>query len=418
MKHPLAFRIRPTKLAEIVGQKHLFSKQGILTQMVKRDTLLSMIFYGPPGSGKTTTAMVLAELLNRPYRLFNAVTGNKKELDGIYLEAKMSSGLVLIMDEVHRLNKDKQDTLLPHLEDGLITLIGATTANPLFAINPAIRSRTHLIEFKALTQDNITTILDNALKHPQGFNNTLTMDDAAKELIALNANGDSRYALNLLELAALNTKDHISLQTITEVAPKINMTFDKDGDHFYDTLSAFQKSIRGSDVDASLYYLAKLINAGDLISIERRLLVIAYEDIGLANPALVGRVLNAIESAKRVGFPEGRIPLAEIVIELALSPKSKSANLAIDKALSVVNDTAYQTPDYLRLTPVAMDEEDKYDYGRKDLWHKIQYLPDELKDTSFYDPQTVGSETTLKDNYDKLKKIPRTNNLRKLKKTP
>lgn len=414
MHEPLAFKVRPTTLDEIVGQEHLFNESGILRKMVENDQLFSMIFYGPPGSGKTTTAMVLASLLNRPYRNFNAVTGNKKELDGIYLEAKLSGGLVLIMDEVHRLNKDKQDTLLPHLEDGLITLIGATTANPLFAINPAIRSRAHLMEFKALTQDHIITILNNALKHPQGFDSKYTISQEALELIAMNANGDSRYALNLLELATLNTDQEINSEIILQVAPKINMSFDKDGDHYYDTLSAFQKSIRGSDVDAALYYLAKLINAGDLLSIERRLLVIAYEDIGLANPALTGRVLNAIESAKRVGLPEGRIPLSAIVIELALSPKSKSAELAIDKALDVVNKTAYQTPDYLRLTPVSMDQEDKYDYGDSSLWHRIQYLPDELKDMSFYVPG--NNEKVLKENNEKLKSIPRSNKLRELKK--
>lgn len=417
MKEPLAFRIRPTHLDEIKGQDHLFNKDGILRKMVENDQLFSMIFYGPPGSGKTTTAMVLAEILNQPYRTFNAVTGNKKELDGIFLEAKMSNGLVLIMDEVHRLNKDRQDNLLPHLEDGLITLIGATTANPLFAINPAIRSRTHLIEFKALTQDNIKAIIQQALNHPKGFDSQLSIDEDALNLIVTNSNGDSRYALNLLELAALNAQDKvITYEGLSKIAPKINISFDKDGDNYYDTLSAFQKSIRGSDVQASLYYLAKLIEVGDLISIERRLLTIAYEDIGLANPALVARVPLAIESAKRVGFPEARIMLANAVIELALSPKSKSANIAIDKALYTIQNTSAQTPDYLRLTPVSMDEADKYDYSRNDTWHKIQYLPDELKHEVFYEPLNLNSnEKTLKNNLDTLNQIKRSNNLKALK---
>ncbi len=414
MKQPLAYQLRPQTLDDIIGQQHLFSQDGILYKMIKQDKLFSMIFYGPPGSGKTTAAMAIATILQRPYRLFNAVTGNKKELDGIYLEAKLTNGLVLIMDEVHRLNKDKQDTLLPHLEDGLITLIGATTANPLFAINPAIRSRTHLMEFKPLTNDNIYQIIDRALS--LGFNHQYTITQEAKELIANNANGDARYALNLLELTTLNTNQEITIDTIKQVSPKINLTYDKDGDNFYDTLSAFQKSIRGSDVDAALYYLAKLITVNDLISIERRLLVIAYEDIGLANPVLVSRVLNAIESAKRVGLPEGRIPLANIVIELALSPKSKSAEHAIDKALHHIQNNAHQTPDYLRLTPVNMDPNDKYDYQASHLWHKIQYLPNEIKDITFYTPENLNShEKTLNDNLETLKKYPRTNQLGKLK---
>lgn len=417
MKEPLAFRIRPQSLDEIKGQEHLFNQNGILRKMVENEQLFSMIFYGPPGSGKTTTAMVLAEILQKPYRLFNAVTGNKKELDGIFLEAKMSNGLVLIMDEVHRLNKDRQDNLLPHLEDGLITLIGATTANPLFAINPAIRSRAHLIEFKPLTNENIEDIIKQALSHPNGFNQTLSIEPEALKLIVSNSNGDSRFALNLLELTGLNAENNlITFDGLSQIAPKLNISFDKDGDNYYDTLSAFQKSIRGSDVQASLYYLAKLIEANDLISIERRLLTIAYEDIGLANPALVSRVLIAIESAKRVGFPEARIMLANAVIECALSPKSKSANIGIDKALQSVRNNPTQTPDYLRLTPVSMDELDKYDYSRSDLWHKIQYLPDEIKDEVFYTPLNLNSnEKTLKNNLDELNKIKRTNQLRKLK---
>lgn len=418
MKEPLAFRIRPTQLDQIIGQEHLFNDDGILRKMVEKDELFSMIFYGPPGSGKTTTAIVLAELMNRPYRVLNAVTSNKKDLDQLYEEARIYGGIVLILDEVHRLNKDKQDTLLPHLEAGLVTLIGATTANPLFAINPAIRSRTHLIEFKALSNQHIQAIVNNALSHPKAYNTQYLITDEALSLIATNANGDSRYALNLVELATLNAINNtISYETLQKVAPKLNVSFDKNGDNYYDTLSGFQKSIRGSDVDAALYYLAKLIEVNDLISIERRLLTTAYEDIGLANPQLVARVLPAIESCKRVGLPEGRIMLSSIVIELCLSPKSKSANLAIDKALDTVRTTAYQTPDYLRLSSVSLDKEDRYDYSRHDLWHKIQYLPDELKDVSFYEPLNLMShEKTLANNLEVLKRTKRSNRLRELKK--
>lgn len=417
MTEPLAFRIRPTTLDEIVGQEHLFNHDGLLRKMVEQEKLFSMIFYGPSGSGKTTTAMILAELLNRPHRFFNAVTGNKKELDQIFLEAKMSNGLVLIMDEVHRLNKDRQDNLLPHIENGLITLIGATTANPLFAINSAIRSRTHLIEFKALNEQDITNILKNALKHPKGFNNEFQAEDEALDLIANNSNGDSRYALNVLELAALNASNNTILASdLKKIAPTANISFNKDGDDYYDTLSAFQKSIRGSDVQASLYYLAKLIEVNDMISIERRLLTIAYEDIGLANPQLVSRVLTAVEAAKRVGFPEARIMLSNAVIELALSPKSKSAIYAIDEALHSVKNKPTQTQRYLRLTPVGLDPLEKYDYSRSDLWHRIQYLPDEIKDEQFYKPLNLNSnEKVLKHNLDELNKVKRTSNLRNLK---
>lgn len=417
MKQPLAYRIRPRHVDQMIGQTHLFNKNGILRKMVENEQLFSMIFYGPPGSGKTTTAIALAEMMNRPYRLFNAVTGNKKELDQIYLEAKMSDGLIVIMDEVHRLNKDKQDTLLPHLEEGLVTLIGATTSNPLFAINPAIRSRTHLIEFKTLSHDNIKEIIQNALSHPEGFNNQLSIEEDALELIANNSNGDSRYALNLLELAALNASDRvITYQSLLDIAPKINISFDKDGDHYYDTLSAFQKSIRGSDVQASLYYLGKLLEVNDLVSLERRLLTTAYEDVGLANPQLVSRVLIACESAKRVGLPEARIMFANVVIELALSPKSKSAIHGIDNALHEIRNTPSQTPEYLRLNSASLDKEDQYDYERSDLWHRIQYLPEKLKDKHFYSPENLNShEKTLKNNLDELNKFKRTNQIRKLK---
>ena len=411
MTQPLAYRIRPNQQENIIGQDHLFNQGGVLANMLETKQLFSMIFFGPPGVGKTTTAIFLANQMNRPYRLFNAVTGNKKELDAIYLEAKMAQGLVLIMDEVHRLNKDRQDTLLPYLEEGLITLIGATTANPLFAINPAIRSRCHLIEFKPLSDDAIINILTNALRQ---FDH-IKVEEGVLKQIANNSNGDSRYALNVLELALLNVQNnYLSLETLNKIAPHINMSFDKDGDYYYETLSGLQKSIRGSDVNAALYYLAKLIEANDFISLERRLLTTAYEDIGLANPQLVARVLPAIESAKRVGFPEARIMLSNVVIELALSPKSKSAYHAINDAIQLVQSHPYQTPEYLKLNN-HLPKQKQYDYARSDLWHQIQYLPDAIKDVEFYQPNANNSyEKLLSDNYQKLKQYPRTNNLEKL----
>ena len=417
MKQPLALRMRPKTIDDVIGQKHLVGQNMILRKVVEQKQLFSFIFFGPSGTGKTTLAKAIANSLNRPYRLFNAVTGNKKELDAIFLEAKMNNGLVLIVDEIHRLNKDKQDLLLPYLEEGLIYLMGTTTSNPYFAINPAIRSRCHLLEVKALSADDISEAINNAIKAPEGLNNEETIDEDALHIIANHANGDIRYALNVLEICAIANK-HITMDVVLEYSRLANSSISKDDDGHYDALSALQKSIRGSDVQAALYYLARLIQANDMVSIERRLLTIAYEDIGLANPAACARCVNAIDAAKRIGFPEARIPLANTVIELALSPKSRSADEAIDAALNVVNSTSYQVPAYLRLTPVNMDEDDKYDYARKDMWPHIQYLPDEIANIEFYIPQNSSkAEIQLLENYNKLKTLKRTKNLKKLKKS-
>ena len=362
--------------------------------------------------------MVLANELQLPYRLFNAVTGNKKELEIIFNEAKFSPGLVVIIDEVHRLNKDKQDLLLPHVENGLITLIGATTSNPLFAINPAIRSRTHLFEIKSNTVEDISAALMNAIHSPKGLNDSVTITDPALTIIARHANGDIRYALNILEICALACETgEINEALVGQYSQFPNMGFDKGDDGHYDAVSAFQKAIRGSDVDAALYYLGRLIMAGDMDSIERRLLVIAYEDIGLGNPAAVARVINAIDAAKRVGFPEGRIPLSVAIIDLCLSPKSKSAEAAIDQVMSELERQPLPVPDYLKFTPVNLAADKKYPYDRPDLWNRIQYLPDKIAGMQFYHPQLSGTyEQTLANNYEKLKKQPRSNRLDLLKK--
>ena len=417
MKQPLAFRMRPQHLDDIIGQQHLIGEGKVLRKCLEAKRLFSMIFYGPPGTGKTTLAMVLANELGMPYRLFNAVTGNKKDLETIFQEAKFYEGLVVIIDEVHRLNKDKQDLLLPHVENGNITLIGATTSNPLHAINPAIRSRCHLFEIKQASQEDIEKALRKAIDHPDGLDQSVTIEEEALHIISRHSNGDIRYALNILEIVAIASDGTITKDLVSQYSQIPNMSMDSDGDGYYDVLSGFQKSIRGSDVDAALYYLGIMIEANDMDSIERRLLVTAYEDIGLGNPAAVARCIQAIDAAKRVGFPEGRIPLAMAVIDITLSPKSKSAENAINSVMEKIKQTSYSVPDYLRFTPVNMREEDRYDYGRSDIWSRIQYLPDKLKNERFYLPETNSSyEKVLAQNLDKLRSVKRTNNLAALKK--
>lgn len=418
MQEPLAVRLRPIKLDEIFGQKHLIGEDMLLRRCVQQQHLFSMIFYGEPGCGKTTLALALANELNLPYCFFSAVTGNKKDLTDIFEQAKIFPGMIVIIDEIHRLNKDKQDLLLPHIESGAITCIGATTSNPLFAINPALRSRCHLLEVKKLTNEDVCEAIQFALSSPKGYHNRITIDPQAIQLIANRANGDLRYAYNLLEICEVGCQQHhIDVDLVKKYSYLANSSIDNTSDGHYDAVSAFQKAIRGSDVNAAIYYLARLIMANDMDSIERRLLVIAYEDIGLANPGACSRTLNAIDAAKRVGFPEGMIPLAVAVIDLALSPKSKSANNAIHHAMDEVNQHPLAVPDYLKFSPTGLPPEEKYDYDSPNKWHRIQYLPDEIKDVEFYHPAlTSNYEKALASNYQELKKFYRTNRLSTLNK--
>ena len=416
MKEPLAFRLRPQKLDEILGQKHLVGPGGVIRKCIENDTIFSMIFYGPPGTGKTTTARVIAAELKKPFRKFNAVTGNKKDLDAIFTEAKLSGQLILICDEVHRLNKDKQDLLLPHVEDGSIILIGATTANPYHSINPAIRSRCHLFEFKPLQREDVKEGVLHAMKVEEGLNDKYTIDDDALDLICDTVNGDIRWALNLLEISAiLSDERHITSQIVKENCHNVNnRSFGSDDGH-YDLLSALQKSIRGSDVNAALYYLALLAQSGDVESISRRLLVIAYEDVGLANPQLASRTIAAVDAAEHVGFPEAIIPLGVHIIDLCLSPKSRTGVDAVHQAEAIVASKAYDMPKYLKLTPVGLNKEEQYSYDRYDCFHRIRYLPEELKDLDLFPSFNPNRyEQQLKQIYEELKKTPRTGDLRKL----
>ena len=416
MREPLAFRLRPEKIDDILGQEDLVGKDGVIRKCLENDTIFSSIFFGPTGTGKTTLARVIANELKKPYRKFNAVTGNKKDLDNIFIEAKMSQQLVLICDEVHRLNKDKQDLLLPHVEDGSIILIGATTANPYHSINPAIRSRCHLFEFKPLNHDDIKKGINNALTSKDGLDNKYTIDDDALDLICDTVNGDIRWALNILELSAIISKDNkITKDIVQENCKHVNNRSFGSEDGHYDLLSALQKSIRGSDPNAALYYLSLLAASRDIESIERRLLVIAYEDIGLANPALAARTINACKAAEAVGFPEAIIPLGVHIIDLCLSPKSRTGVDAVHSAESIVESKAYDMPKYLKLTPVGLPKDEQYSYDRYDCFHKIQYLPDEIKNLDLlpnFNPNRY--EQQLKQIYDELKKNKRTSDLKKL----
>ena len=400
MEELLAIKMRPKKLDEVIGQKHLIGKDKILTNLVKNKKLFSMILYGKPGIGKTSIAMAIVTELGVKYRMLNAVINNKKDFDTVVEEAKMYNGLVLIMDEIHRLNKDKQDLLLPVLESGLITLIGMTTANPYHSINPAIRSRCQLFELQELDSDDIDKAINRVIK--SDILPGLKINKAAREYIKGISKNDLRYVYNLIEVAYYGNSDkNLTEDNFISICNRPNIFHDKNQDGYYDMLSALQKSIRGSDVHASLFYLAKLIAGGELDSICRRLSVIAYEDIGLANPSIGPKIHAAVEAAFMLGLPEARIPLGEVVIEMALSPKSNSAIMAIDKALEIVDNIDYgDIPNYLKSPYTGY----LYPHNYKNDYVKQQYLPDKIKNIKFYVPKDNKNEIILKDILERLEK--------------
>ena len=400
MEELLSIKMRPKKLNDVIGQKHLIGEDKILSNLVKNKKLFSMILYGKPGIGKTSIAMAIVSELGVRYRMLNAVINNKKDFDTVVEEAKMYGGLVLIMDEIHRLNKDKQDLLLPVLESGIITLIGMTTANPYHAINPAIRSRCQLFELHELESSDIdeaiTKLLDSNILPD------LTIDNKARNYIKGISKNDLRYVYNLIEVAYYGNNDkNLTEEKLMNICNKPNIFHDKDGDGYYDMLSALQKSIRGSDVNASIFYLAKLLEGGELESACRRLAVITYEDIGLANPSMGPKVMSAIDSALMLGMPEARIPLSAVVIELALSPKSNSAEIAIDKAMEIANNVDYgDIPTYLKSPYTGY----LYPHDYKNGYVKQQYLPNKIKNIKFYTPKENKNEQILKDIMEKLEK--------------
>ena len=385
----LADKIRPKNLSEVIGQKHLVGPGKILSNLVANKKIFSMIFYGKPGIGKTSIANALVNELNLRYKFMNATINNKNDFDVAIAEAKMYGDLVLIVDEIHRMNKDKQDLLLPYIEDGTIILIGLTTSNPYHKINPAIRSRCQIFELHELTAEDIFA----GLKRASTYLEEIKITDEVLNYIANLASGDLRYALNLLEMAYYSTSNKkVTLEEIKNINAKPVFFHDKDGDGHYDVLSALQKSIRGSDVDAALHYLARLIEAEDLDSIYRRLSVIAYEDIGMANPGIGPRIMAAIHAAELVGLPEARIPLGQIVVEMALSPKSNSSHLALDTALNDIHKgNTGNVPDNIKTNSKTYLYPHDYPYS----WVKQEYMPTNLKGKIYYHPKNNKIEQNL-----------------------
>lgn len=400
MNEPLAFKLRPKKINDIIGQQHLVGKNKIIYNMVNNKKLFSLILYGKPGIGKTSLANAIINELNFKYKNLNAVVNSKKDFDIVIEEAKMYNGIVLILDEIHRLNKDKQDILLPYLESGLITLIGMTTSNPYHSINPAIRSRCQIFELNPLTIEDVKEGIKKATTSQ--FLPNIKIDNESIDYISKLSGGDLRYAYNLLEVAYYSTNDFIvNIEVLKKINNKPSFFHDKNEDGYYDVISAFQKSIRGSDVNAALYYLARLIEAEDLDIIFRRMSVIAYEDIGLANTSMGPKVDACINACNRLGLPEARIPLAVTVIELALSPKSNSAYSALDSALNVVRmGNSGNVPNHIKTN----SEDYLYPHNYKGSWVKQQYLPDEIKDDKYYFPKNNKYENMLKEIMDKIEK--------------
>ena len=424
---PLASRLRPTTLEEVVGQQHIIGKDKLLYRAIKADKLSSIIFYGPPGTGKTTLAKVIANTTSAEFMQINATSAGKKDMESVVEAAKNNQGMygkktILFIDEIHRFNKGQQDYLLPFVEDGTVILIGATTENPYFEVNPALLSRSVIFELKKLSTEDIKTLLMRAVTDPEKGMGSYhaQIDEDALEFLADMANGDARAALTAIELGVLTTDRsddgiiHITLEVASECIQKRVISYDKTGDNHYDTVSAFIKSMRGSDPDAAVYYLARMLYAGeDIKFIARRIMILAAEDIGNADPNALTVAVSAAQAVERLGMPEARIVLAQAVTYMAAAPKSNSAIKAIDKAMDLVEHT--KTP------PVPAHLQDahykssgklghgigyKYAHDYKNHYVKQQYLPDGLTDQVFYEPSENGYEAQIREYYKKIKENP------------
>ena len=424
---PLASRLRPTTLDEVVGQQHIVGKDKLLYRAIKADKLSSIIFYGPPGTGKTTLAKVIANTTSAEFMQINATSAGKKDMEEVVAAAKNNQGMygkktILFIDEIHRFNKGQQDYLLPFVEDGTIILIGATTENPYFEVNPALLSRSVIFELKKLSTEDIRTLLLRAVNDTEKGMGSYhaQMDDDALEFLADMANGDARAALTAIELGILTTDRsedgiiHITLDVASECIQKRVINYDKTGDNHYDTISAFIKSMRGSDPDAAVYYLARMLYAGeDVKFIARRIMILASEDIGNADPQAFQVAVAAAQAVERLGMPEARIVLAQAVTYMASAPKSNSAINAIDKAMRVVQETKtppvpvhLQDAHYKSAGKLGHGKGYKYAHDYKNHYVKQQYLPDGLTGEVFYEPSENGYEQQIRAYYKKIKENP------------
>ena len=418
---PLADLVRPTELDEVCGQEHILGKNKILDRIIKSGHISNMIFYGPPGTGKTTVANIIARKAGKRFYKLNATNASLKDIQDITKELDTflgMNGVVLYLDEIQNFNKKQQQSLLEYIEDGRITLIASTTENPYFYIFKAILSRSTIFEFKPVGEEDIKKALDRAINlRSKEFNEiSIKVTKEAIEYLAAYCNGDVRKALNGLEVALNSTKPNddkeivIDLEVVKDSTQSKVIAFDMDGDAHYDILSAFQKSIRGSDADAAIHYLARLIKGGDLISICRRLQVIAAEDIGLAYPQAALIVKSLVDSARELGFPEARIPLAEATILLATSPKSNSSYVAINRALEdlenmTIDDIPMHLKDahYVGASKMGRGIEYKYPHAYENHYVKQQYLPDNIKNKVYYEYGDNKMEKTTKEYWNRVK---------------
>ena len=422
---PLASRLRPTTLEEVVGQEHIIGKDKLLYRAIKADKISSIIFYGPPGTGKTTLAKVIACTTKAEFKQINATSSGKKDMQEVVENAKDNLGMygkktILFIDEIHRFNKAQQDYLLPFVEDGTVILIGATTENPYFEVNSALVSRSIIFELHTLSKEDIATLIVRAIEDKEkglGAYNAC-IDDDALEFLSDAANGDARNALNAIELGVLTTepdKDgriHITLDVASECIQRRALKYDKDGDNHYDTISAFIKSMRGSDPDAAIYYLARMLSAGeDVKFIARRIMICASEDVGNADPNAIVVATSAAQAVERIGMPESQIILAQAASYVALAPKSNSSVIAIGKAMAyVASNPAYHIPPYLQDAHYSNAKDlgrgigYMYAHDYKNHYAPQQYLPDEVVGETFYELSDMGYEQKLKEHMDRIKK--------------